>query len=142
MDRQVALTRARFTSSWAQSKVTVSREESKPQKVEVKVGEEVRWVNGSGGTAHVEFSGAPGINFHIGKEGRVKFDKPGTYDYVVHISGVKGQAHTGTVVVKWRSRTRAAKRRAALIRGARRPAVALPHQHPGRRPKGRTGNLR
>ena len=38
-------------AAWAQAKVTVTREESKPQKVEVRVGEEVRWVNGSGGTA-------------------------------------------------------------------------------------------
>jgi len=87
-------------AAWAQAKVTVSREESKPQKVEVKVGEEVRWVNGSGGTAHVAFAGADGISFYIGKEGRVKFDKPGTYEYTVHISGVKGHAHTGTIVVK------------------------------------------
>ena len=86
--------------AWAQAKVTVTREESKPQKVEVKVGEEVRWVNGSGGTAHVAFAGASGISFYIGKEGRVKFDKPGTYDYTVHISGVKAHAHTGTIVVK------------------------------------------
>jgi len=38
--------------------VTITREESKPQKLEVKTGEEVRWVNGSGGTAHVAFAGA------------------------------------------------------------------------------------
>lgn len=87
-------------AAWAEAKVTVSREESKPQKVEVKVGDEVRWVNATGGTAHVAFAGAEGISFYIGKEGRVKFDKPGTYDYTVHISGVKAHAHTGTVVVK------------------------------------------
>ena len=87
-------------SAWAQAKVTITREESKPQKVEVKVGQEVRWVNGSGGTAHVVFAGADGIKFYVGKEGRVTFDKPGTYDYTVHISGVKAHAHTGTVIVK------------------------------------------
>jgi plastocyanin len=84
----------------AEAKITVAREESKPQKVEVKAGEEVRWTNATGGTAHVEFAGASGISFYIGKEGRIKFDKPGTYDYTVHISGVKAHAHTGTVVVK------------------------------------------
>jgi plastocyanin len=89
-----------FGTAWAAAKVTVSREESKPQKVEIKVGEEVRWVNGTGGTAHVVFAGADGIKFYIGKEGRVTFDKPGTYEYTVHVSGVKGHAHTGTVVVK------------------------------------------
>ena len=87
-------------AAWAQAKVTVTREESKPQKVEVKAGEEVRWVNGSGGTAHVAFAGADGISFFIGKEGRVKFDKPGTYDYTVHVTGTKVHAHKGTVVVK------------------------------------------
>jgi len=45
-------------AAWAQAKVTITREESKPQKLEVKAGEEVRWVNGSGGTAHVAFAGA------------------------------------------------------------------------------------
>jgi plastocyanin len=87
-------------SAWADARVTVSREESKPAKVEVKVGEEVRWVNGTGGTAHVAFDGANGIKFYIGKEGRVTFDKPGTYEYTVHVSGVKSHAHRGTVVVK------------------------------------------
>jgi hypothetical protein len=48
----------------------------------------------------VVFAGADGIKFYIGKEGRVTFDKPGTYEYTVHVSGVKGHAHTGTVVVK------------------------------------------
>jgi hypothetical protein len=30
----------------------------------------------------------------------VKFTEPGTYKYYVHISGVKGHAHSGNVVVK------------------------------------------
>lgn len=80
--------------------MTVSREESKPQKVEVKVGEEVRWFNATGCTAHVAFAGADGISFYIGKEGRVKLDKPGTYEYTVHVTGVKAHGHTGTIVVK------------------------------------------
>ena len=87
-------------AAWAQAKITVSREQSTPEKVEVKVGQEVRWVNATGGTAHVMFGGADGIKFYIGKEGRVTFDKPGTYEYTVHVSGVKAHAHTGTVVVK------------------------------------------
>jgi plastocyanin len=86
--------------AWAQATVTVSREESKPEKVEVKAGEEVRWVNATGGTAHVAFGATDGIKFYIGKEGRVAFDKPGTYEYTVHVSGVKGHAHNGTIVVK------------------------------------------
>jgi len=86
--------------AWAQAKITITREESKPQKIEVKAGEEVRWVNGSGGTAHIWFGGEGGPKFYLGKEGRVKFDKPGTYDYTVHISGTKAHEHTGTVIVK------------------------------------------
>src|SRR6266508_2991741 len=35
-------------SAWAQAKVTVTREASKPQTVEIKAGEGVRWVNASG----------------------------------------------------------------------------------------------
>ena len=73
---------------WAEAKVTITREESKPKSVEVKVGEEVRWVNGSGGTAHVSFAGNDAVEFYVGKEGRVKFDKPGSYDYTVHITGM------------------------------------------------------
>ncbi len=84
----------------AAAKITVAREESKPQKIEIKTGEEIRRINATGGTAHIQFAGADGIGFYIGKEGRVKFDKPGTYDYTVHISGVKAHAHTGTEVVK------------------------------------------
>jgi len=86
--------------AWAEAKITVTREESKPQKVEVKTGEEVRWVNASGGTAHIMFAGSDGYRFYLGKEGRVKFEKPGTYEYSVHISGTKTHAHTGSVVVK------------------------------------------
>ena len=87
--------------TWAEAKVLVTREESKPQIAEIKVGEEVWFVNASGGTAHVSFAGNDAIQFYVGRgESKVKFDKPGTYDYTVHVSGVKAHAHTGTVVVK------------------------------------------
>jgi plastocyanin len=87
----------------AEAKVSVTREESKPKTVEVKAGEEVRFINSSGGNAHVMFAGQEGVMFYIGGKGgagRVKFDKPGTYEYTVHISGTKVHAHTGSVVVK------------------------------------------
>ena len=87
----------------AEAKVSVTREESKPKTVEVKAGEEVRFINNSGGNAHVMFAGQDGVMFYIGGKGgagRVKFDKPGTYEYSVHITGTKAHAHTGTVVVK------------------------------------------
>jgi plastocyanin len=90
-----------FGPAWAaETKVRVSREENKPRTIEVKVGDEVSWVNGTGGTAHVEFAHT-GLAFYIGsKEGTVKFEKPGTYEYTVHIAGVKSHAHMGTIVVK------------------------------------------
>jgi plastocyanin len=85
----------------ADAKVTVTREESKPATVEVKVGEEVRWINASGGTAHVAFGGNDAVRFYLGKDSsRVRFEKPGTYEYTVHVSGTKAHAHTGKVVVK------------------------------------------
>jgi plastocyanin len=87
--------------AWAEGKVTITREESRPQKVEVKTGEEVRFINGSGMTAHVWFAGNDAVRFYVGKGGsNVKFEKPGTYEYTVHLTGGKGHSHTGTVVVK------------------------------------------
>jgi len=84
----------------AEAHVTVTREESKPSTVEVKVGEEVWFINGSGGMAHVSFGDSP-IQFMVGSaNSSVKFSVPGTYKYYVHISGVKGHAHSGVVVVK------------------------------------------
>ena len=87
--------------AWAEAKVTVTREENKPQKVEIKAGEEVRFINASGGSAHVWFAGNDAIRFYVGKAGaNIKFDKPGTYEYTVHVTGGKVHSHTGSVVVK------------------------------------------
>lgn len=87
-------------TAYAEAKVTVTREESKPSTVEVKVGEGVWFVNASGGMAHVSFGDSP-IQFMVGSaNSSVKFAEPGTYKYYVHISGVKGHAHSGVVVVK------------------------------------------
>jgi plastocyanin len=87
--------------AWAEGKVTITREESKPQTVTVKAGEAVWFVNASGGTAHVSFAGNDAIQFLVGRgDSKVKFDRPGTYGYTVHISGTKAHAHTGTVVVQ------------------------------------------
>lgn len=98
----VGLVLAFHDAAAAEGKITVTREESKPSTLEVNAGEEVRWINGSGGTAHVSFAGNDAVRFYVGtKDGsRVKFDKPGTYDYTVHITGTKMHAHTGKVVVK------------------------------------------
>ena len=87
--------------AWAEGKVTITREESKPKAV--KAGDEVRFINSSGQTAHVWFAGNDAVRFYVpsGSGGaKVKFDKPGTYEYTVHVSAGKVHSHTGTVVVK------------------------------------------
>src|SRR5262245_31124634 len=88
----------------AEGKMTITREESKPKDVEVKAGEEIRFINLSGQTVHVWFGGsgtAPRFYVPAGSGGaRVKFDKPGTYEYTAHVTGGKVHAHTGSVVVK------------------------------------------
>ncbi len=95
-----ALTLVVVGGAWAAEKVTVRREENKPAKVSIKAGEEVYWVNGTGGTAHITF-GRNAPQFYLGKgDNRIKFTEPGTYEYTVHVSGVKGHGHTGTVEVK------------------------------------------
>ena len=82
--------------------VKVTREENKPDPVEVKAGEEVAFINATGGGhAHVSFEGNDAVQFNVGHgRSQVRFDRPGTYRYTVHISGVKAHAHTGTVIVK------------------------------------------
>ena len=90
------------TSAWAEGKVRITREENKPKDVEVKVGEEVQFINSAAQTVHVWFAGDV-VRFYVpaGSDGaRVKFDKPGTYEYTVHVTGGKVHAHTGSVVVK------------------------------------------
>jgi plastocyanin len=83
------------------AKVRITREENKPKTVEIKVGQEVQFVNNTGGAAHVMFAGNDAMMFYVGKgESKVKFEKPGTYEYTVHVSATKGHAHTGSVVVK------------------------------------------
>jgi plastocyanin len=89
-------------SAAADAKVVVTREENKPATVEIKAGEAVTWTGATGGSAHIVFTNNEALQFYVGgKEGgRVRFDKPGTYEYFVHISGVKSHVHRGTVVVK------------------------------------------
>jgi plastocyanin len=88
--------------AWAQAaKVHITREESKPKTVEIKLGQEVQFINNTGGAAHVWFAGNDALKFYVGKEAsRIKFEKPGTYEYTVHVSETKVHSHTGSVVVK------------------------------------------
>jgi plastocyanin len=95
----VGLTVAVASGAFAAETVRVTREENKPAKVTIKAGDEVHWVNGTGGTAHITF-GKNAPQFYLGKgDNRIKFTEPGTYEYTVHITGVKAHAHTGTVEV-------------------------------------------
>jgi plastocyanin len=98
----LAVSMVAYGIAWAGATVKVTREENKPDPGEVKVGEEVAFINATGGGhAHVSFEGNDAVQFNVGHGGgQVKFDTPGTYRYTVHISGVKAHAHTGTVVVK------------------------------------------
>jgi plastocyanin len=99
----IALMLGAAGAAGAEGKVTITREESKPKTVEVTAGDEVRFINSSGQTLHVWFGGDAAPRFYVpaGSGGaRVKFDKPGTYEYTAHLSGGKTHAHTGSVVVK------------------------------------------
>jgi plastocyanin len=98
----IAVLLALVGSAAADAKVVVTREENKPATVEIKAGEAVTWTGATGGTAHIVFTGNEALQFYVGgKEGgRVRFEKPGTYEYFVHIAGVKSHVHRGTVVVK------------------------------------------
>ena len=98
----LALGLAAHGLAWAGATVKVTREDNKPDPVEVKVGEEIAFINATGGGhAHVSFEGNDAVQSNVGHGGGyVRFDRPGTYRYTVHISGVKAHAHTGTVVVK------------------------------------------
>jgi plastocyanin len=84
-----------YGTAWAGVTVQVTREANKPDPVEVKVGEEVAFVNATGGGhAHVSFEGNDAVQFNVGHGGsQVRFDKPGTYRYTVHLSGVKAPSH-------------------------------------------------
>ena len=97
----MAVVGAGVGTAWAQAKVSITREESKPKTVEIKAGGTVQFINNTGGTAHVMFAGNDAYMFYVGKnESRIKFEKPGTYEYTAHVSATKVHAHTGSVVVK------------------------------------------
>jgi plastocyanin len=62
------------------AKVSITREESKPKAVEIKAGQEVQFINNTGGQAHVMFAGQDAVMFYVGKsDSRIKFQKPGCF---------------------------------------------------------------
>ncbi len=65
--------------AWAEGKVSITREENRPKDVEIKAGEEVRFINSAAQTVHVWFAGNDAVRFYVpaGSAGaKVKFDKP------------------------------------------------------------------
>ncbi len=66
-------------------------------------GEQVWFVNGSGGMALVPFAGSGAARSWVGRRHcEVRFEAPGTYGYTVHVSGVKVHGPTGTIEVTGR----------------------------------------
>jgi plastocyanin len=89
--------------AWAESKVNITRGENQPKAVEVKAGDEMRFINSSAQTVHVWFAGRDAERFYVpaGSEGaKVKFDRPGTYEYTAHVTAGNVHTHTGSVAVK------------------------------------------
>ena len=61
----------------------------------------MQFINTSGSTAHISFGNSDAVRFYVEKGGStVKFERPGTYDYTVHVTGDKVHSHTGKIVVK------------------------------------------
>lgn len=86
---------------WAITKITVARDGSKPRTLEIRAGEAVQFVNTSGSTAHIWFGNNDAVRFYVEKAGStIKFERPGTYEYTVHVTADKAHFHTGKIVVK------------------------------------------
>ena len=86
---------------WAIAKVTLAQEGSRPRTLEIRAGEAVQFINASGNTAHLWFGENDAIRFYVERTGStIKFERPGTYDYTVHVTAAKVHAHTGRIVVK------------------------------------------
>lgn len=90
--------------SLAESRVTVKVGAVSLEKVTIAKGDEVTWVNGTGGLVHIEFETQPGGHlFQVPKDEavRVRFEQPGEHKYFVHISGTRPPSILrGAVVVK------------------------------------------
>lgn len=85
----------------AETTVTVIDEVNQPAMVEVATGEYVTFLNAAGGTAHVVIGGNDAVEFYVADRGsRMRFTKPGTYTYTVHVIGKRPHTHTGTVIVR------------------------------------------
>jgi plastocyanin len=86
--------------AWATSTITLSRNDSTPRTLKIKPGDDVRFINATGGRAQLWFGGQHGLRLFVSPGGSlVKFDRAGTFDYSVNVSEAKASAHNGEVVV-------------------------------------------
>ena len=84
--------------AWAESTIVLSRNDSTPRTLRIKPGDDVRFINSTGGKAQLSFQ--DGLRLFVEPGGSlVKFDRAGGYDYSVHVSETKASAHNGEVVV-------------------------------------------
>jgi plastocyanin len=96
-----AVTATVLSVASAETTITVIDDVNLPSKVEVMVGEYITFLNAAGGTAHVAIGDNDAVEFYVGDRGsRMRFTKPGTYTYTVHVIGRRPHSHSGTVVVR------------------------------------------
>jgi hypothetical protein len=71
--------------------------DSTPRTLKIKPGEDVQFINGTGGHAQLWFE--DGLRLFVPPGGSlVRFDRVGTYDYRVHVSEAKAGAHRGEMI--------------------------------------------
>ena len=88
-------------ASDAETIVTVTQETNLPSTIEVAAGDYITFLNGTWETAHIVVGGNEDVGFFIGDRGsRMRFMRPGTYQFTVHLLGTKPHTHRGTVIVK------------------------------------------
>ena len=85
----------------AEKTITVVDDINLPARIELAVEEYVTFLNGASGTAHIVVGDNDAVEFYVAERGsRIRFTKPGTYKYTVHIIGRRPHTHTGTVIVR------------------------------------------
>ena len=88
-------------ASDAETIVTVTQERNLPATIEAAAGDYVTFFNGTWGAAHIVVGPNEDVQFYIGEKGsRMRFMKPGTYQFTVHLLGRTPHTHRGTVIVK------------------------------------------
>ena len=87
----------------------------------------MQFINASGNTAHLWFGENDAIRFYVERTGStIKFERPGTYDYTVHVTAAKVQAHRKDLVKYEGPRRRARRSEARDVRRHAHPAGPAP----------------